>query len=91
MATEQIEDNSNLANEPEKAAESAKRPVRSSRRKESEVVALSLQNQAQSGGLKLATKGELLLSSICSVAIVLVSLQKMWAADLSDFFRVGAS
>ena len=60
MATEQIEDNSNPANEPEKAAESAKRPARTSRRKESEVVALSLQNQAKSGGLKLATKGELL-------------------------------
>ena len=60
MATEQIEDNSNLANELEKATESAKRPTRSSRRKESEVVALSLQNQEKSGGLKLATNGELL-------------------------------
>lgn len=60
MATEQIEDNSNLTNEPEKATESAKRPTRSGRRKESEVVALSLQHQEKSGGLKLATKGELL-------------------------------
>jgi hypothetical protein len=60
MTPEQIEDTSNPANEPEKATETTKRPARTSRRKEQEVVALSLQNKEESGGLKLAGVGALL-------------------------------
>jgi uncharacterized protein (UPF0303 family) len=60
MTTEQIEDTSNPANKLEKTAEGTKSPARTSRRKEQEVVALSLPNEEKSGGLKLSTKGELL-------------------------------
>lgn len=60
MTPEQIEDTNNTAKEPVKGTEGTKRPARSSRRKEPEVVALSVQNKEESGGLKLAEKGELL-------------------------------
>lgn len=62
MTTEQIEDTSNPTNEPEKTTEATKRPARTSRRKEQEVLALSIQNKGElsSSGLNLTGKGELL-------------------------------